>query len=83
MDVLIQDEEQNEEEEIKSVLAAKLDLLAMNIGKLGGGVAVFCLVVMIIVHVAHGGGSDGEWSEEDPREILDYVITAITILVRI
>lgn len=54
----------------------------MNVGKFGGGVSTFCLLVMVAIHVIRGGGKDGQWTDEDPGEILDYVITAITILVK-
>lgn len=72
------------EEELtgRSVLGAKLDILALQIGKGGGVVAVFCFFVMFIRFIIEKVACDTcEWEDTFWSEILSFVITAITILV--
>jgi len=78
-----EEEEEDEEPTGRSVLAAKLDKLAMQIGKVGLIIAVVCVVVMLIKHFVHIWGPDGrgwKWNQ-DPSEVLSFIIIGITILV--
>jgi Ca2+ transporting ATPase len=71
-----------EEDETGSVLAKKLEVLAMQIGVLGTYVAVACVLVMVGRWLNDDVAAHGwEWKKEYSSELLHFIITGITILV--
>jgi len=70
-------------------LQLKLEVLATQISKLGFVVALICFIAMVVTHMvewAQGNGTvseDGqkEWAYSNFKDLLEYFIVAITVLV--
>jgi Ca2+ transporting ATPase len=75
-----------EDEEEESPLFKKIDVLAVKIGKAGTVVGVLCLGIMcfrgFVLQLNCSTNDAGEevCTRSDPKELITYVITAITIL---
>lgn len=83
VEVGLEEEEAEDELTGRSVLAAKLDKLALDIGKLGGVVAMACVLIMLVKFFVKHFGINGEtsWDDDYYSEILKIFVTGITILV--
>jgi len=70
----------DDEVENASALFAKLDDMAWQIGKGGIIIAALSVLILFLKLVYHNATNDG-WHSEDAGEVLEFIITGITILV--